>query len=103
MTKTAADIEREVEASRSNLDRTVESLKDKMTPGQLFDETSRALGSTGQQVFAKFVEQAKENPMPLAVTETPPRSGSGVRNFQTRLPVFTLIALIEPWSCHPGK
>ncbi len=67
MTKSAADIELEVEASRDNLDRTVEALKDKMTPGQLFDEASRAVGSTGQQVFAKFVEQAKENPMPLAV------------------------------------
>lgn len=67
MMKSAADVEREVETSRSNLDRTMEALKDKMTPGQLFDEASRALGSTGQQVFSKFVEQAKENPMPLAV------------------------------------
>jgi hypothetical protein len=67
MMKSAADVEREVETSRSNLDRTMEALKDKMTPGQLFDEASRALGSTGQQVFSKFVEQAKDNPMPLAV------------------------------------
>lgn len=67
MMKSAADVEREVETSRSNLDRTVEALRDKMTPGQLFDEASRALGSTGQQVFSKFVEQAKDNPMPLAV------------------------------------
>ena len=67
MTKSAADVEREVEASRSDLDRTVEALKDKMTPGQLFDEASRAMGGAGQQVLSKFVEQAKENPMPLAV------------------------------------
>jgi hypothetical protein len=67
MNKTAADVEREVEASRSDLDRTVEALKDKMTPGQLFDEASRAMGGAGQQVLSKFVEQAKENPMPLAV------------------------------------
>jgi hypothetical protein len=67
MTRTAAEVEREVEASRSNLDRTVEALKDKMTPGQLFDEATRAMGGAGQQVLSKFVEQAKENPMPLAV------------------------------------
>ena len=67
MMKSAADAEREVETSRSNLDRTMEALKDKMTPGQLFDEASRALGSTGQQVFSKLAEQAKANPMPLAV------------------------------------
>jgi|KBSMisStaDraftv2_1062788.scaffolds.fasta_scaffold359763_2 hypothetical protein len=67
MTRTAADVEREVEASRGNLDRTVDALREKMTPGQLFDEASRAMGGAGQQVVTKFVEQAKENPMPLAV------------------------------------
>jgi len=67
MTKTAADVEREVEASRGNLDRTVDALRGKMTPGQLFDEASRAMGGAGQQVMTRFVEQAKENPMPLAV------------------------------------
>ena len=34
---------------------------------------------------------------------TPPRSGSGVVNFQTRLPLETSIALIEPWSCQPAS
>ena len=34
---------------------------------------------------------------------TPPRSGSGVVNFQTRLPVLMSIALTEPWSCQPGS
>jgi hypothetical protein len=67
MSKTAADVEREVEASRGNLDRTVDALREKMTPGQLFDEASRAMGGAGQQVVTKFVDQAKENPMPLAV------------------------------------
>jgi hypothetical protein len=67
MTKSAAEVEREVEASRGELDRTMEALKDKMTPGQLFDEASRAMGGAGQQVLSKFMAQAKENPMPLAV------------------------------------
>ncbi len=67
MTKTAAEVEMEVEASRGQLDRTMEALKDKMTPGQLFDEASHAMGGMGQQILSKFMEQAKENPMPLAV------------------------------------
>jgi hypothetical protein len=67
MTKSAEDVEREVETSRENLDRTVEALKSKMTPGQLFDEATHAMGGAGQQVFSKFLDQAKENPMPLAV------------------------------------
>ena len=33
------------------------------------------------------------------MTDTPPRSGSGVVNFHTRRPVETSIALIDPWSC----
>jgi hypothetical protein len=67
MNRTAAEVEAEVEASRSELDRNVEALKQKMTPGQLFDEAARLMGGTGQQVASKFVEQAKANPMPLAV------------------------------------
>lgn len=67
MTPTASEAEREVEASRTNLDRTVEALKEKMTPGQLFDEAARVMGGGGRQIASKFMEQAKANPMPLAV------------------------------------
>ncbi|HEY8572970.1 DUF3618 domain-containing protein [Phenylobacterium sp.] len=67
MNRTSADIEAEVEASRSQLDRDVDALKSKMTPGQMFDEAARMMGGTGQQVASKFAEQAKANPMPLAV------------------------------------
>lgn len=65
--RSSADVEAEVEASRSELDRNVEALKQKMTPGQLFDETARIMGGAGQKIGAKFVEQARANPMPLAV------------------------------------
>ena len=65
--RTSAEVEADVEASRNELDRDVEALKQKMTPGQLFDEAARMMGGTGQQVASKFAEQAKANPMPLAV------------------------------------
>ena len=67
MTKTSAEIELEVEATRGNLDRTVEALKGKMSPGQLVDEVSTLMGSGGRQVLSRLGEQARENPMPLAV------------------------------------
>lgn len=67
MTKSAEDAEREVEASRDELDRTMEALKERMTPGQLLDEAMRTMGGAGNQILARFVDQAKENPMPLAV------------------------------------
>ena len=59
--------------------------------------------------FPVFVSNARKTPSPppakpspLSVVVTPPRSGSGVSNRQTRLPVLTSIAEIEPWSCQPG-
>lgn len=65
--RTSAEVEAEVEASRDDLDRNVEALKQKMTPGQLFDEAARMLGGSGREVAHRFAEQAKANPMPLAV------------------------------------
>lgn len=67
MNISSEEAERDVEVSRGELDRTVEAIKDKMTPGQLLDEATRTMGDTGAQIFSKFVDQAKENPMPLAV------------------------------------
>jgi len=68
MNKSAAEVEAEVEAQRGRLDRTVEALKDKMTPGQLFDEASHALGGAGQRLVTKLIEEAAEHPMPFALT-----------------------------------
>jgi hypothetical protein len=68
MNRTSADVEREVEATRSHLDATVEALKDKMNPSEIIDEAKDALGGAGQKLLAKVMEQARENPLPLAVT-----------------------------------
>jgi len=67
MTKSSEEIEREVEATRGDLDRTVEALKEKMSPGPLFDEASRVMGGASNQLLTKVVEQARENPMPIAL------------------------------------
>jgi hypothetical protein len=56
MTKTAAEIERDVEA-----------LKQKMTPSNLFDEAARYSGDAGKHMATKIVEQARANPLPLAL------------------------------------
>ena len=74
MTKTAADVEREVEASRNDLDRTVEALKDKMTQGQIFDEASRAMGSAGRDVVAKVVEPARSANITVTVLRDGPEA-----------------------------
>lgn len=67
MTKSAAEVEREVEASRGRLNRTAEALKHKMTPGELFEEATDTLGSAGQALLSKLTEQARQNPLPMAM------------------------------------
>lgn len=67
MTRPAAEVEAEVEAQRSRLEETADALKDKMTPGEVFEEASRAAGDAGQQVLARFLDQARQNPMPVVL------------------------------------
>lgn len=68
MNRPSEEIERDVEAARDDLDRTVEALKDKMTPGQLFDEVARSFkGGGGSEMISNLGAQVKENPMALAM------------------------------------
>ena len=67
MTKTAAELEREVEDARGRIDRTVDALKDKMQPKELFDEATRMMGGTSNKVLTTAVEQLRENPIPIAL------------------------------------
>jgi ElaB/YqjD/DUF883 family membrane-anchored ribosome-binding protein len=67
MTKSSAELEREVEDARGRIDRTVEALKDKMQPKELFDEATRLMSGTSNKVLTTAVEQLRENPIPIAL------------------------------------
>jgi ElaB/YqjD/DUF883 family membrane-anchored ribosome-binding protein len=67
MTKTSAELEREVEDARGRIDRTVEALKDKMQPKELFNEATTMMGQTSNKVLTTAVEQLRENPIPIAL------------------------------------
>ncbi|WP_068875764.1 MULTISPECIES: DUF3618 domain-containing protein [unclassified Phenylobacterium] len=67
MTKTAAELEREVEETRGRIDQTVEALKDKMQPRELFDEATRMMGGASNKVLTTAVDQLRENPIPIAL------------------------------------
>ncbi|MGE5565097.1 MAG: DUF3618 domain-containing protein [Parcubacteria group bacterium] len=67
MTRSSEDIEREVEATRGSLDRTVEALKERMTPGQLVDEVMDAMGGPVQEMASNLGRQVRANPIPLAL------------------------------------
>jgi hypothetical protein len=68
MTRSAEEIEREVEQTRAGLDQTVEALKSKMSPGQLIDELTQSLkGSGAGDMFGNLGHQVKDNPLALAM------------------------------------
>src|SRR4051812_45664861 len=67
MTKSSAELEQEVEDARGRVDRTVEALKDKMQPKELFDEATRMMGGTSNKVLTTAVDQLRENPIPIAL------------------------------------
>lgn len=66
--RSSEEIEREVEATRGELDRTVEALKERMSAGQIIDELMGSMKGTGaSEMAANLGRQAKENPLPLAL------------------------------------
>ena len=68
MSSSASQIEREVEASRANVEDTVEALKDKMSVGQMVDEAARYFGNTGgSEMVSNLAAQARDNPLPLVL------------------------------------
>lgn len=68
MTRSAEDIERDAEATRADLDRTVEALKEKMTPSSIASEVMGSIrnGPVGARAI-QLRDQAKDNSVPLAL------------------------------------
>ena len=99
MTKTSAEVEREVEATRGQIDQTVEALKEKMQPRELFDEATRIMGSASNKTLTMVVEQARANPIPLALI------GAGVAWLvfeQTRKGRTDIYATDRPYETYEG-
>ncbi|ARP64369.1 hypothetical protein A9K65_014030 [Mesorhizobium sp. WSM1497] len=66
--KSAAELEREAEATRARVVATAESIRGKMTPGQLFDEfTGHFSGGTGSEMLNNLKAQVRDNPLPLTM------------------------------------
>ncbi|SFQ07314.1 Protein of unknown function [Mesorhizobium sp. NFR06] len=66
--KSAAELEREAEATRARVVATADSIRDKMTPGQLFDEFAGLFrGGVGSDILHNLKVQVRDNPLPLTV------------------------------------
>jgi len=68
MTRSAEEIERDAEATRADLDRTVEALKEKMTPQNIASEVmTHARNTPAAQRAIRLGHQAQDNAVPLAL------------------------------------
>jgi hypothetical protein len=66
--KSAAELEHEAEVARANVANTAETLRGKMTPGQLIDEmTGMFSGGDGSAALNNLRAQVRDNPLPLTL------------------------------------
>jgi Protein of unknown function (DUF3618) len=66
--KSAAEIEREVKQERAHVERTLDELQERLSPGQLIDQAVTYLrGSGGADFMRNLGETVKHNPVPLAL------------------------------------
>jgi ElaB/YqjD/DUF883 family membrane-anchored ribosome-binding protein len=64
--RSSAEIEREVESTRARLTGTLEELRDRASPGQLFEQALDYMRESGGSEFARNLgRQVRDNPMPL--------------------------------------
>ncbi|RUX71810.1 DUF3618 domain-containing protein [Mesorhizobium sp. M7A.F.Ca.US.005.03.1.1] len=66
--KSAAELEREAEAARARVMETAESIRGRMTPGQLLDEfTGLFSGGESSAMLANLRTQVRDNPLPVTM------------------------------------
>jgi hypothetical protein len=90
--KSAAEIEREVKQERAHVERTLDELQERLSPGQMIDQVVSYLrGSGGTDFMRNLGETVKQNPVPLALVGVglgwmmlADRSGRGDRYSRSR-------------------
>ncbi|MGX9116665.1 hypothetical protein ACWTU6_08185 [Mesorhizobium sp. BHbsci] len=66
--KSAAELERDADIARAKVADTADSIRSKMTPGQLIDEfTGMFAGGEGSAMLGNLKSQVRDNPLPLTL------------------------------------
>jgi len=69
--KSSEELERDAERVRAQISETADQLRDRMSPGQLMDEAlNQFKGGDASQLLANLKNQARDNPMALALIGT---------------------------------
>ncbi len=66
-TRSVAEIERDIERTRADIDLTLDHLRQSISPGQLLDQTMQYARAEGGEVGANVARRVKSNPLPLAL------------------------------------
>jgi gas vesicle protein len=68
--KSAAELERDAEIARAKVADTAETIRSKMTPGQLIDEFTGMFAGEGSAMLGNLKSQVRDNPLPLTLIGT---------------------------------
>lgn len=66
--RSAAALEREVDAERAKVSQTIDALQSKMSIGNVVDQVTEAVGAHGGEVARNLGRQMRDNPLPLLLT-----------------------------------
>lgn len=66
--RSAADLEREGEEIRADLDRTLDEIERKLSPGELLDQSMEFLRNNGAEFLREAGETVRRNPVPVLLT-----------------------------------
>ncbi|MER9965178.1 hypothetical protein NKJ72_30725, partial [Mesorhizobium sp. M0045] len=65
--KSAAELERDADIARAKITDTADSIRSKMTPGQLIDEFTGMFSGEGSAMLSNLKTQVRDNPLPLTL------------------------------------
>ncbi|MER8969767.1 hypothetical protein NKI25_29580 [Mesorhizobium sp. M0808] len=65
--KSAAELERDADIARARVADTADSIRSKMTPGQLIDEFTGMFSGEGSAMLSNLKTQVRDNPLPLTL------------------------------------
>ena len=66
-TKSSADLEHEVRESRADVERTLDAIQDRLSPGQLVDQVAHYLRDNGGDFARNFGDTVRQNPVPVVL------------------------------------
>src|SRR5689334_487528 len=66
--RSAADLERQGERIRANLDQTLDEIQHKFSSGELLDRSMEFIRDTGSEFLREAADTVRQNPVPVVIS-----------------------------------